>query len=150
MSKVKLFVSLAYITIIFITVKFSALYASKLLSWLILVPVTLSSRPQPVSPTVKQLSETLKANWSRQTGEENQIYMCHQTCGGFAIIIIIIIISSCSPAILPRPGCSHRKCGHDGVRKTQFWGQHIKQRNLRKLKGDGKIMKKNNLEKETL
>lgn len=147
MSKVKLFVSLAYITIIFITVKTSARYASKLLSWLVLVPVTLSSRPQPVSPTMKQLSETLKANWSRQTGEENQIYICHQTSGEF---VVVVVNSSCSPAMRPRPGCNHRKYGHNGVNNYPVLGQNIKQRNLRKLEGAEKIMKKKDLEKVTM
>lgn len=51
MSKVRLFVSLLYIIIIHITIKTNTLYASKVLFWLVPVPIKLSSRPQPVSPT---------------------------------------------------------------------------------------------------
>ena len=102
-SKVKPFISLLY-SIIPTKIKTSTLYVSKVLSWMVPVPIKLSSRPQPVSPTVKAAIRDSESK-EKQTVKENQIEMCHKTSREFAFIFFFY---SCPSAIQPRPSCSHR------------------------------------------
>lgn len=89
-SKVKPFISLLY-SIIPTKIKTSTLYVSKVLSWMVPVPIKLSSRPQPVSPTVKAAIRDSESK-EKQTVKENQIEMCHKTSREFAFIFFFTLV----------------------------------------------------------
>lgn len=91
MSKVNPFISLLYIIIIYIKIKTSTLYISKVLSWMVPAPIKLSSRPQSLSPTVKAAIRDSESK-QKQTVKENQIEMYHQTSREFAFIFLTLVL----------------------------------------------------------